>query len=97
MTTSALPPSPAADPQARRNVALLVAAQALGGASPPIIISLGGIVGKTLAANPSLATLPVSLYNLGLALSTIPAAMLMRWLAGARPMCSAPCWPSCRG
>lgn len=80
MTTSALPPSPAADPQARRNVALLVAAQALGGASPPIIISLGGIVGKTLAANPSLATLPVSLYNLGLALSTIPAAMLMRWL-----------------
>ncbi len=66
--------------QAVRNVRLLVAAQALGGASPPIIISLGGIVGQMLTDNASLSTLPVSLYNLGLALSTIPAAMLMRRL-----------------
>jgi predicted MFS family arabinose efflux permease len=66
------------DRQARRNVNLLVAAQSLGGASPPIIISLGGLVGQMLAHDPALATLPVSLYNLGLALSTIPAAMLMR-------------------
>ena len=64
--------------QARRNVGLLVAAQALGGAAPPIIVSLGGIIGQTLAGKPSLATLPVSLYHLGLALSTIPIAMLMR-------------------
>lgn len=64
----------------RRNVRLLLAAQALGGASPPIIISLGGIVGQMLTENPALVTLPVSLYNLGLALSTIPAAMLMRRL-----------------
>jgi len=72
-------PSPEDDArQARRNVRLLVAAQALGAASPPIIISLGGIVGKMLAGNSALATLPVSLYHLGLALSTIPAAMLMR-------------------
>ncbi|TEA77674.1 MFS transporter [Allopusillimonas ginsengisoli] len=62
----------------QRNVWLLVAAQSLGGAAPPIIISLGGIVGQMLAVNPTLATLPVSLYNLGLALSTIPAALLMR-------------------
>ncbi|NYT22994.1 MFS transporter [Alcaligenaceae bacterium] len=55
-----------------------MAAQALGGASPPIIISLGGIVGQMLADDPSIATLPVSLYNLGLALSTLPAAWLMR-------------------
>lgn len=55
-----------------------MAAQALGGASPPIIISLGGIVGQMLADDASLATLPVSLYNLGLALSTLPAAWLMR-------------------
>ncbi|MBN9408424.1 MAG: MFS transporter [Burkholderiales bacterium] len=62
------------------NVNLLVAAQALGAASPPIIISLGGIVGQTLATDPTLATLPVSLFNLGVALSTIPAALLMRSL-----------------
>jgi len=67
-------------PQARRNLGLLVAAQSLGAASPPIIVSLGGIVGQTLAQNPALSTLPVSLYNLGMALSTIPAALLMRRL-----------------
>lgn len=66
--------------QSRRNLWLLVGAQSLGGASPPIIISLGGLVGMQLADDPSLATLPVSLFNLGLALSTIPAAMLMRYL-----------------
>ena len=64
----------------RRNLALLVSAQALGGASPPIIISLGGLVGQMLSRDPSAATLPVSMYNLGLALSTLPAAWLMQRL-----------------
>lgn len=58
----------------------MVAAQALGAASPPIIISLGGIVGQSLATNPALSTLPVSLYQAGVALSTIPAAILIRRL-----------------
>ncbi len=62
----------------KRNLRLLVGAQSLGGASPPIIISLGGLVGQALTDTPALATLPVSLFNLGLALSTIPAALLMR-------------------
>ncbi|MDX3907905.1 MAG: MFS transporter [Pigmentiphaga sp.] len=75
-----------ANPQAlndrtvRRNALVLSCAQALGGASPAIVISLGGLVGQTLASDKALATLPVSLYNLGLALGTIPAAMLMRRL-----------------
>lgn len=64
----------------QRNVWLLVIAQALGAASPPIIISLGGIVGQMLADDPALSTLPVSLYQAGVALSTIPAAFLMRRL-----------------
>ena len=72
------PATPASVNPAGRNTALLVAAQSLGGASAPIVISLGGIVGQMLAADPTLSTLPVSLYNLGLALSTIPAALLMR-------------------
>lgn len=63
-----------------RNLGLLVAAQALGGASPPIIISLGGLVGQQLSSNPSATTLPVSIYQLGLALSTLPAAWLMQRL-----------------
>lgn len=70
--------------QGSRNLWLLVGAQSLGGASPPIIISLGGLVGMQLASNPALATLPVSLFNLGLAASTIPAALLMRYI-GRRP------------
>ena len=65
---------------ARRNILVLTGAQALGAASPPIIISLGGIVGQTLSSVPALATLPVSLYNLGLAMGTIPAAMVMKRL-----------------
>ncbi len=67
-------------PSERRNMGLLVAAQALGGATPPIIISLGGLVGQQLSSNPSAATLPVSIYQLGMALSTLPAAWLMQRL-----------------
>ncbi len=63
---------------ARHNVLVLAAASALGGAAPPIIVSLGGIVGQMLAPQAGLATLPVSLYTLGVALGTIPAALLMR-------------------
>lgn len=64
----------------KRNIPVLMAAQSLGGASPPIIISLGGLVGMQLSDTPELATLPVSLFNLGLALSTIPAGLLIRQL-----------------
>lgn len=68
------------DGLARRNARVLAVAQALGGANPAIIVSLGGIVGQTIAADKTLATLPVSLYQLGLALGTVPAALLMRRL-----------------
>jgi MFS family permease len=68
------------DELARRNALVLACAQALGGANPAIVISLGGIVGHTLAPDKGFATLPVSLLNLGLALGTIPAALTMRRL-----------------
>lgn len=78
------------DAHARRNALVLAGAQSLGGANPAIVISLGGLVGQMLATSPALATLPVSLFNLGVALGTIPAALLMRrfgrrtgYLAGA--------------
>ncbi|PRX09124.1 UNVERIFIED_ORG: putative MFS family arabinose efflux permease [Martelella mediterranea] len=63
---------------ARRNIRILTLSQAVGGAAPPIIISLGGIVGKLLSPDPAFATMPVSLYNLGLAVGTLPAAWVMR-------------------
>lgn len=77
-------------PSTRRNLNLLVAAQALGASSAPIIVSLGGLIGQQLTPDPALATLPVSLYGIGVALSMIPVALLMRnqgrrftYLAGA--------------
>lgn len=68
---------------AYRNVFLLSTAQALGLTGPPIIISLGGVIGLTLAPDPALVTLPVSAHHLGLAAGTIPAAFLVRF-AGRR-------------
>jgi MFS family permease len=65
------------DTLARHNARVLACAQALGGANPSIVVSLGGLVGQTLA-DKDIATLPVSVMNLGLALGTIPAAMMMR-------------------
>src|SRR5919112_1077418 len=71
--------SPSADRKsANRNVWILTAAQSLGGANAPIVISLGGLVGQHLSSDPALVTLPVSLLNLGLALGTLPAAYVMR-------------------
>lgn len=66
------------DSLARRNAFVLAGAQALGGANPAIIVSLGGIVGSQLVSNQAFATVPVSLLQLGIAAGVIPAAMLMR-------------------
>lgn len=61
-----------------RNVLLLATAQAVGLAGPPIIITLGGVIGQLLSPDPTLVTLPVSLHHLGLALGTILAAFIIR-------------------
>ena len=68
------------DALARRNALVLSGAQALGGSGPPIVISLGGIVGASLIADQTFATVPVSLMQLGIATGVIPAALLMRRL-----------------
>lgn len=67
-----------ADALARKNVLILTIAQALGASGPPIIFSLGGIVGQSLSPSPALVTLPISLYSFGVALGTLPAAAIMR-------------------
>ncbi|PZU92371.1 MAG: MFS transporter [Chelatococcus sp.] len=68
------------DALARRNAVILSCAQALGGANPAIVISLGGIVGASLVSDQTFATVPVSLLQLGIAAGVIPAAMVMRRL-----------------
>ncbi len=63
---------------ARRNVAVLVAAQAFLGAQMPMIFIIGGLAGQSLATNPCLATLPISLIVLGSMLSATPLSALMQ-------------------
>lgn len=49
------------DTIAKRNVAFLVAAQAILGAQMPMIFVVGGLAGNMLSTNPCLATLPISM------------------------------------
>jgi MFS family permease len=63
---------------ARRNVAVLVAAQAILGAQMPMIFTIGGLAGQSLATNPCWATLPISLIVLGSMLSATPLSALMQ-------------------
>jgi len=61
-----------------RNVLLLSIGQAFGSAGISMMVLLGGIIGSEIAPTPTLATLPISIQVLGVALSTVPASFLMR-------------------
>jgi len=68
------------DSKARRNVAVLVAAQAFLGAQMPMIFTVGGLAGQSLATNACLATLPISLIVLGSMLAATPiSAIMQKW------------------
>jgi len=66
------------DTRARRNVAVLVLAQAFLGAQMPMIFVVGGLAGQSLAANVCFATLPISLIVLGSMLSATPLSHAMQ-------------------
>ncbi|MGB7543875.1 MAG: MFS transporter, partial [Burkholderiales bacterium] len=63
---------------ARKNVAVLAACQALLLTNNATAIALNGLAGYALAANKSLATLPVTGWVIGAALTTYPASLLMK-------------------
>ena len=63
--------TPSDDARAKRNVAVLVAAQAILGAQLGIAFTVAGLVGLTLAPTPLLATLPISLIVFG-SMTTAP-------------------------
>ena len=66
------------DARARANVWRLAAAQALTGANSAVIFATGSIVGASLAPSVSLATVPLSMYVLGLAAGTLPTGAISR-------------------
>ncbi|HEY3792774.1 MAG TPA: MFS transporter [Bradyrhizobium sp.] len=66
------------DARARSNVVRLAAAQALTGANSAVIFATGSIVGATLAPDISYATVPLSMYVVGLAAGTLPTGAISR-------------------
>jgi MFS family permease len=60
------------------NVPILFIAQALTGTGLTAVVLFGGILGAELAPGPSWVTAPVSLAVVGMALTTVPASLLMR-------------------
>jgi MFS family permease len=66
------------DARARSNVVRLAAAQALTGANSAVIFATGSIVGATLAPDMSLATVPLSMYVVGIAAGTLPTGAIAR-------------------
>lgn len=72
------------DKEARRTALILASSQAIVGSAAPIALSVGGLVGfYLLGSDKSLATAPVTGYNVGVALGALPAAAIIRW-AGQR-------------
>jgi MFS family permease len=68
----------AGDRLARRNALILAIAQALAGGNNTVVLATGAIVGGMLAPDRGLATLPISIYVLGLWLGTLPIGWLAR-------------------
>lgn len=60
------------------NVVILFFAQVLTGTGLTAVVIFGGILSAELAPDASFATVPVSVAVVGMALSTVPASMLMR-------------------
>ena len=66
------------DSTARRNVFVLVAAQAVLGAQLPMIFTIAGLAGSSLAPNKCWATLPITMMVIGSMLAATPLSALMQ-------------------
>jgi MFS family permease len=66
------------DTTARRNVLVLVAAQAILGAQMPMIFTIAGLAGQSLAPNACWATLPISFTVIGSMLTATPISAFMQ-------------------
>lgn len=64
--------------RASRNVVVLTLAQAFLGAQMPMIYTIGGLAGQSLAPNPCLATLPISMIVFASMLSATPMSAIMQ-------------------
>ena len=67
---------PISERQQRVNLFILTVAQALAGANSVVVFATGAILGNTLAPDPTLATLPISIFVVGMAINTLPAGQI---------------------
>ena len=63
---------------AKRNVAVLICAQAILGSQMPMIFTVGGLAGQSLASNACFATLPISMIVLCSMITASPLSNLMQ-------------------
>lgn len=66
------------DRLAKRNILVLVAAQAVMGSQMPMIFTIAGLAGQSLAPNACWATLPISAAVIGSMLTATPLSALMQ-------------------
>ncbi len=64
--------------RAKRNVTVLVIAQAIMGAQMPMVFIVGGLAGQSLASNICFATLPISMIILGSMTTATPISSFMQ-------------------
>lgn len=60
----------------RSNVVRLAIGQALAGANSAVVYATGAVVGNMLAPNKALATMPISIFVVGMAASTLPTGVI---------------------
>jgi len=64
--------------QGQSDVFRLAVAQALAGANSSVTYATGAVIGNTLAPSKALATLPISVFVVGMAVSTLPVGAIAR-------------------
>jgi MFS family permease len=77
---------------ARRNVGLLAACQAMLFTNNSTLIAVNGLAGLALAPYAGLATLPITCWVLGAAVSTMPASMHMKRVGRQKGLSSGVLW-----
>lgn len=66
------------------NLLILVCCQLISATGSIVMVTLGGIIGARLSANPAWATLPVSMMVIAIAVTTVPATVLMHRIGRSR-------------
>lgn len=69
-------PSPSLYAYAKSNLIRLTVAQALSGANAVVVYATGAIVGNMLAPSRALATLPITIFVLGMTVCSLPAGII---------------------